>query len=369
MQILLDYRALHRIPELGRNLPMTLAYLKKALEGLPCRVFSPMEGALCAFFDFGAPGTLAVRADMDGLPIREETGLPWASRQEGAMHACGHDGHMAMVLDLARRLSREGLPKNNILLVFQPAEESGGGARDLCRTGVFRAFRVGAILGLHLWPGLPKGQIFSRPGPMMAAAREVCVQFFGPGGHIAQAGPDALQAAAAFYRRAYLRKPDRFLAFGVLRAGTACNARAGYANLRGTLRACREGDLARLEKRLQKAVPRSECRAKIDLSPAYAPVINHRGVLKTAAAMEPIRLLSRPLLTAEDFGFYQKLLPGAFFLLGTGAGTSLHSPRFSFDETILPQGAAFLQRLALGWPVIPIRKRRCTAGSRCPAGR
>ncbi len=367
MQILSDYRALHRIPELGRDLPQTLAYLKRALAGLPCRVFSPMAGALCAFFDFGAQGTLAIRADMDGLPIREETGLPWASRQAGAMHACGHDGHMAMILELARRLSRGSAPKNNILLLFQPAEESGGGARDLCRTGIFRVFRVGAILGLHLWPGLPKGQFFSRPGPMMAAAREVQLQFSGPGGHIAQAGPDALQAAAACYRRASVRKKWGFLAFGTLQAGSACNARAARANLSGTLRARTEPQLARLEKRLLRAARAFS--GELTLYPPYAPVINDPGVLQTAAPLVSIRLLPRPLLTAEDFGFYQRQLPGAFFLLGTGDGPALHSPRFSFDETILPQGAARLHRLALGWPVIPVRKRRYTADSRCRAER
>ena len=122
MNITQDRRALHEIPELDRDLPETTAYLRSSLEQLRCRVFSPMEGALCAWFDFGQKNAIAFRSDADALPISERTGLAFASRHPGKMHACGHDGHMAILLELARRLDRmEALP-HNVLLVFQPAE-------------------------------------------------------------------------------------------------------------------------------------------------------------------------------------------------------------------------------------------------------
>jgi len=129
MDLISDRRALHRIPELDRNLPETLDYLRSALEPLPCKVFSPAESALCAFFDFGRDHSLAFRADMDALPVSEATGLPFASCHPGKMHACGHDGHMAIALELARRLARREVLPHNMLLVFQPAEETTGGAQ------------------------------------------------------------------------------------------------------------------------------------------------------------------------------------------------------------------------------------------------
>ena len=122
MKIIEDRRALHRIPELDRNLPETISYLQGALDGLNCRVFSPMEGALCAYFDFGRTQTLAFRADADALPIQEQTGAKYASCHPGKMHACGHDGHMAIALELARRVGRKTELPHNILIVFQPAE-------------------------------------------------------------------------------------------------------------------------------------------------------------------------------------------------------------------------------------------------------
>ena len=162
MQIIQDRRALHRIPELDWAMEKTGAYLKTALEGLNCQIFSPLEGALCAFFDFGAEKALAFRSDTDALPITEQNATEYISCHPGIMHACGHDGHMAILLELARRLSQKADNPWNILLVFQPGEECTGGAERICNTGIFEKYRVEAVFGLHLWPGLEKGQVFSR---------------------------------------------------------------------------------------------------------------------------------------------------------------------------------------------------------------
>ena len=136
MQIFADRHALHQIPELELHLPETKAYLEKALKALGCEVFSPLGSALCAFFDFGAEAAIAFRADMDALPIQEKSGCAYASTHPGCMHACGHDGHMAILLELARRLSRKKTLPHNVLLIFQPGEESPGGARAICDTGL-----------------------------------------------------------------------------------------------------------------------------------------------------------------------------------------------------------------------------------------
>ena len=187
MKIIEDRRALHRIPELDSDLPQTMAYLEQALAGLKCRVFSPMQSALCAWYDFGQETAIAFRSAADALPILEKTGAAFASCHPGKMHACGHDGHMAIALELARRLNEKKTLPHNVLIVFQPAADTTGGAKALCQTGVFDRYKVEAIFGLHLWPGLPEGQIASRAEEMMARSCEVKVDVLGRSAHIARA--------------------------------------------------------------------------------------------------------------------------------------------------------------------------------------
>lgn len=146
MQVIQYRRALHRIPELDRDLPETLSYLRGILSPLSCTLSSPIPGALCAFFDFGRPDAIAFRSDADALPITERTGLPFASVHPGRMHACGHDGHMAMVLDLAVWLDQQTALPHNVLLLFQPAEETTGGARTCARAACWRPIRSSASL-------------------------------------------------------------------------------------------------------------------------------------------------------------------------------------------------------------------------------
>ena len=198
--------ALHRIPELGCRLPETAAYLRGVLSGLPCRVFSPWESAVCAFFDYGRPETAAFRSDMDALPLQETSGLPFASCHAGKMHACGHDGHMSILLGLAEHLSCVRLrPERNVLLIFEPAEETTGGAKSLCEAGLLEEYHVTRIYGLHLWPELPRGTVASRAGGMMARSCELTAEITGKAIHIARyrEGHDALLAGARFLEAAY----------------------------------------------------------------------------------------------------------------------------------------------------------------------
>ena len=154
MQIITDRRELHKIPELDRDLPKTMAYLRAALEPLCCKLLTPTPGSLSAWFDFGAKEAIAFRSDADALPITEHSRAAYCSVHPGRMHACGHDGHMAILLELARRLERIESLRYNVLLIFQCAEETTGGAKDICDTGIFKKRKVKAIFGLHIWPGL-----------------------------------------------------------------------------------------------------------------------------------------------------------------------------------------------------------------------
>ncbi len=358
MQIIADRRALHRIPELDRCLPQTMEYLKSSLSALRCRVFAPMDGALAAFFDFGRDRAIAFRADADALPIRENTAAPYISRHEGSMHACGHDGHMAILLELARRLDRKQALPHNVLLVFQPAEETTGGAKDLWETGIFGAYQVDAIFGLHLWPGLAAGEIFCRPGEMMARSCEVTVDIHGRSAHIAKAhlGLDALAAGLHFYRRAEELErslPDhvfRLLKFGKFQSGTVRNALSDHTHLEGSLRAFQDEHFDALRSGLLSIGGEVEadtgCTVEISMNDGYPAVMNPQDLYRRVADCVPLRPLPEPSMTAEDFSWYQRYLPGLFFFLGLGDVPPLHADTFDFDDTILLKGADFFENLA-----------------------
>ena len=358
MQVIQDRRALHRIPELELNLPKTMQYLANALSGLKCRVFSPMDSALAAYFDFGADGTLAFRADCDALPITERSEEDFVSTHPGCMHACGHDGHMAMALELARRVNRkENLP-HNVLILFQPGEESPGGAKPLCETGILETYRVKAIFGLHLWPGLPSGRVFSRPGPLMSRSSEVNVDIYGKSAHIAKAseGLDAVRAGAEFYLRAMEMEealpPEtyRLLKFGKFHGGTARNALSHHTHLEGSLRAFQDEVFDSLRDGLfaiaRDVEAETGCRIEISTAEGYPAIWNPEDLAENVRQVAGFDLLDTPSMTSEDFSWYQKYVPGMFFFLGLGDAPALHTDHFCFDETILEKGADFLEALA-----------------------
>lgn len=361
MQIVNDRRALHLIPELDRNLPETMAYLKKSLEGLNCRVFSPMESALCAWFDFGADSAIAFRSDADALPIQEQTKAEFESRHPGRMHACGHDGHMAILLELARRLNEKKELHHNVLLVFQPAEETTGGARDLCATGIFKEYNVHAIFGLHLWPGLPEGTVYSRKNEMMSRSCEVKVDIFGKSAHIAKAqeGIDAMAAGVEFYSRvmtmvaALPKNVYRVLKFGKMESGTVCNAISGHTRLEGSLRTFQDevfysirAGIVSIGKEIERA---TGCTVSIYMNDGYPAVMNPEGLYERVKKCAGFEELDHPSMITEDFSWYQKTLPGMFFFLGTGDSPALHASDFDFDEGVLSKGVDFFETLAVNY--------------------
>ena len=358
MQIFTDRHALHRIPELDKALPETLAYLRASLEPLRCALFSPMEGSLCAFFDVGRETAVAFRADADALPIAEKTGAKYASVHPGKMHACGHDGHMAILLELARRLNRKESLPHNVLLVFQPAEETTGGAKDLCDTGIFTEYNVQAIFGLHLWPGLPAGTMASRKNELMARSCEVTVDIYGKSSHIAKAseGIDALMAGTEFYRRAVTMEqalPDgvfRLLKFGQFHSGTVRNALSAHTHMEGSLRAFQDETFDHLAQGLRTIAMAVEtefgCTVNVHMNSGYPAVMNPADLYDRVIKEVPFDALEEPFMTAEDFSWYQRYIPGMFFFLGLGDTPALHADTFDFDESILTKGADFFEALA-----------------------
>ena len=364
MSVVSYRRALHRIPELDNQLPETVQFVQSILAPLPCKVISPITGSVCAWFDAGKREAVAFRADMDALPVEEATDLPFASQHAGMMHACGHDGHTAMALALAEYAAEhlQELP-HNVLFLFQPSEETTGGARKLCEAGVLERYRVRRIFGLHLWPGLKSGQVMSRPGPLMARANEVTVTVEGRSVHLSRAseGRDALTAGVSYLQRAYdmieQLPPDwpRVLRFGKMVSGTVRNAISGRTVLEGSLRTYREDTFRFCRQQLQeigKAVAaETGCRVDVHINEGFPAVWNHEELYQRICVQlgeDAPGLLDRPELAAEDFSFYQQYVPGVFFLLGVGDTPQLHAPEFTFDdETILPKGVEFLKKLLM----------------------
>ena len=358
MQIIHDRRALHRIPELCWELPRTMAYLQGALSGLNCTLFAPVPGSLCAWFDFGAESAIAFRADCDALPIQEKTGAAFASTHEGKMHACGHDGHMAIALELARRISKKEALSRNILLIFQPAEESPGGAKRICDTGLLERCKVEAVFGLHLWPGLEAGTMFTRVHELMSRASELTVDIYGKSTHIAKAseGLDATAAAVCFYQKMIALEQSlpgdvyRLLNFGSFHSGTARNALSAHAHMEGSLRTFRDDLFESLRDRLYAIASEVEaatgCTVKLHFSESYPAVMNPADLVARVREIAPVKLLEEPTMTSEDFSWYQRHVPGVFFFLGLGDVPALHSDNFHFDESILVKGADFFLKLA-----------------------
>lgn len=358
MQIISDRRSLHQIPEIEKDLPKTFGYIQNSLSSLSCQVISLGKDGLCAFFDFGKETAIAFRADCDALPVQETSNAPFASCHEGKMHACGHDGHMAILLELARRLdARKDLP-HNILLVFQPGEESPGGAKDICDSGIFQKYHVDTIFGLHIWPGLAAGKIFTRKQELMARSSEVNIDVYGKSAHIGKAheGIDALLAGTELYRRAVAMEqalPDsvfRLLKFGRMESGTVRNAISAHTRIEGSLRAFQDEVFNGLRDGLHQIAQDVEkeygCKVSISMSEGYPAVLNPDGLCDRIRKIADISYLEEPFMTSEDFAWYQRTLPGVFFFLGIGDTPALHSGTFAFDDRLLIQGADFFELLA-----------------------
>ncbi len=357
-----DRRALHQIPELQFELPETQAYLLNALSEIGVEAEALPSCGILAYFDGGKPETAAFRADMDALPIQELREGGYASTHPGKMHACGHDGHMAMLLQLARYAHAHisELPRN-LLLIFQPAEEGGGGARTIVETDALEKRNVTHIFGLHVAPELPVGTLASRPGAFFSKSSEVYALVHGKSAHAANAaeGLDALSAGADFLLRAeameqaFPQDVARLLKFGKFIAGTAPNIVAETASITGTLRAFDNQVFQSLQDGLSNVARQVEAKWGVNIelsySPSYPPLLNDPKVYERAIHQLRgfnYRELPQPTMLSEDFSYYLEKVPGVFFKLGIGTGIPLHTPEFDLDERALMYGVEALIALA-----------------------
>ena len=362
-------RDIHREPELGFDTEKTAGKVLAALEGLPLDIRNGVaeNGVVATLKGEGDGPTVGLRADMDALPILEETGLPFASEVDGRMHACGHDGHTSMLVGAAHALSgmRERM-NGTVKFFFQPAEEGGGGGKVMVEEGV--ADDVASIFALHLWPGLPFGTAATKAGPIMAAADAFEMTVRGAGGHGAMPHltADAITMAAQIVtalQTVVSREVDpvepAVLTVGEIGAGTAFNIIPETARLGGTVRTLNEELRRRMPERIEH-LARGVAQgmrgdAEIDYEFSYPVTMNDEGAANRALGVigdlfgEENKLeLPNPSMGAEDFAFFLQKIPGAFIWLGIGQDVSgLHTPTFAFDEEILPLGSALLTALAL----------------------
>lgn len=363
-------RHLHQNPELAYKEFETSDFVAQRLQEWGYEVTRGLGGTgMVASLTAGdGKRAVAVRADMDALPIAEETGLPYASSKPGLMHACGHDGHTTMVLGAAQHLARTRRFNGTVHLVFQPAEEIGAdsGAKRMIADGLFERFPCEAIFGLHNHPGYPTGTFMFRSGPFMAASDTVNITVHGRGGHAARPhlaidpvmiGAALVTALQSVVSRSIDPMQTAVVTVGAFNAGHAANVIPEFARLQISVRSFDAGVRALLEKRI-RAIAQAHADAycatvDIDYVPGYPVVINSEA--ETRFALQVARELVGdehavdqfgPIAGSEDFAYYLQEKPGCFLRLGNGeSAPMLHNASYDFNDANLTIGAAYWTRL------------------------
>jgi len=377
---------LHQTPELGYEEFQTAATIRAELDALGIAHVDGVPDAPTATVAWlgdasGSRPCVALRADIDALPILENTGLPYASTRPGFMHACGHDGHTATLVGVASILkSIEHELNVCVKLIWQPAEEGGGGAERLVDAGVLDGTaslgpRVDAIFGLHGWPGLPVGVVATKPGPLLAATDNFCATFVGRGCHGAypHLGLDPIVTAAEavlnlqqFVSRELDPTEPAVVTVGKFNAGTATNIIPDTATIEGTARTlspvARKQIARAIERRCAGIAEANDCDLRFDWIDGYPSTVNDPAMAEYVArvakqALGPERYLpiARPSMGGEDFAYYLEKVPGCFFLVGVVPPgreqyPPLHSDRYDFTDASLAVGIRMFVNLVLNFP-------------------
>lgn len=359
-------RHLHMHPELSLDCHATARFAAERLRGFG--IAEIHEGiatsGLVAVIDGQGPGPVTgLRADMDALPMTEETGADWASTVPGRMHACGHDGHTAMLLGAAKYLAETRRFTGRVVLIFQPAEETVGGGRIMVEQGIMERFGVEEVYALHTDPFGELGEFRTCPGPIMAAADEFRITVKGKGGHAAypQTCRDPMPCALAIgqaLQTVVSRNTDPLAALVVsltmIHGGTASNIIPETVEMGGTVRSLTPDVRDMAERRIAEIVSGiaagHDVQAVLDYQRNYPATINHAA--QTGFAVGIAREVSArvvddlpPEMGAEDFSYMLAARPGAFLFLGQGIGPSVHHPLFDFNDAAAPFGASFFARL------------------------
>lgn len=364
-------RDLHKIPEIGLKEWKTAEYIEEKLKSFGINNIERIieTGIIATIEGENTKESICFRGDMDALPI-EETPKEYASCNIGTMHACGHDGHMTMVLGMAKYLMETGKkPPVNVVLLFQPAEEGPGGAKLIMETGILKKLKVKYIIGCHIFPSVDQGKVSCKSGAMMARNGEVYIDIKGKSAHGAMPhlGADAILASSAvmsaihtIMARNVPPLESGVLTFGTIHGGDACNIIPASVRIEGTMRAFSDEVFNSMEMKLKDIVENIPkgfgCSGEVECKPFYRVVNNNKYLVETLEKVcGDTYETTEPYMLAEDFSFYQQEIDGIFFFLGSKNiekkfTAPLHSQDFDFDENILAQGvlvfAKMLQELS-----------------------
>jgi hippurate hydrolase len=362
-------RDLHAHPELLYDVHRTAAAVAEKLTAFGCdEVVGGIGRTGVVGVIRGRKGTgktIGLRADMDALPIEEATGLPYASTLPGKMHACGHDGHTAMLLGAARYLAETRNFAGTAVVIFQPAEEGGAGGKAMVDDGLITRFGIGEFYGMHNYPGMPVGSFGIRPGPMMAAADYITIDIEGHGAHAARPhlgidpvviGAQMITAMQTIVSRNVDPLKSAVVSITMVQAGNADNVIPQSVRLRGTARSLAEEVRVQLEERLNALVEHTAAAfgatAKLTYRRNYPVLVNHErqtefaaSVAKDIAGESRVDTELPPMMGAEDFSFMLNERPGAFIWVGNGDSAGLHHPKYNFNDEAIPFGTSYWVKL------------------------
>jgi len=367
-------RHLHAHPELSNQESQTAAFVQERLTelGVPFTAGVGGYGIVATIARTHGPGggsnrSVGLRADMDALAITETTGLPYASTNPGVMHACGHDGHTTSLLGAAALLMADKTWSGTVHLVFQPAEEGGGGAKAMLADGLLARFPMERIFGYHNWPGLEAGTVAVHPGPVMAAGARVTFTINGQSGHAAlpHQSHDPIVAAGHLIvalQTIVARNVDPIesgvISLGVIEGGAAPNQIPSQVKIRGTCRSFTPATRAVIDAGIYRVAAGVAAmmgvEIKVDLTYGMGATINHRdeadmAAEAAAAAGLAVRRDLPPAMTGEDFSWMLQACPGAYVWIGNGPGgqgRDLHNDGYDYNDAILPAAASYLASVA-----------------------
>ena len=364
-------RDLHAHPELGYDLVRTAATVAEKLRSFGC------DDVVSGIGRSGVVGVIrgrqtssgrviGIRADMDALPIQELVDHPYKSRHDGRMHACGHDGHTTMLLGAAAHLAETRNFDGTVVVIFQPAEEGGAGAKAMIDDGLMDRFAIQEVYGMHNMPGIPAGRFAMRYGPIMAAADRIAFRITGNGAHAAKPhlsidpvmiGCQLHSAVQSIVSRNVDPLDNAVVSLTQFNAGTAFNIIPQTAEIRGTVRTLREATRAMIFQRLSDiaaALSRQHAASvEFVLEEGYPVTVSHdanidfiASVARDVVGEAAVDVAVAPMMGGEDFSFMLRERPGAFIWVGNGDSAGLHHPCYDFDDSVLPAGVSLWVRLA-----------------------
>ncbi len=363
-------RDMHMHPELQYDVHRTAASVLEKLKSFGCDDVVPGIGrtGVVGVIRGRKPGNKVVglRADMDALPLEEETGLPYQSTVPGKMHACGHDGHTAMLLGAAKYLAETRNFAGTAVVIFQPAEEGGAGGEAMVKDGLMTRFGIQEVYGMHNFPGLPLGEFAIKPGPILASAEHITIELEGKGGHAARphlavdtilVGAQIINALQSIVARNVDPLEAAVVSVCMFQSGFTDNVIPQHATLKGTARAFTKEVGELLRRRINDIVEGTArlygATAKVTYKNGYPVLVNHEretefaaGVAREIVGNDKVDMNVPPRMAAEDFAFMLNERPGAFIWVGNGDSAALHHPAYDFNDDAIPLGTSYWVRLA-----------------------